>query len=177
MAHVETLVIRRAQSGDQEAWYNLFEWHFEPIYRYCLNLASGRQEVAEEITQEVFVTAARRINSFKPQRGTFRAWLLGIARNRFMKFKSKEIRRQRNKGQFPAKGSESQKERSPHLLVHEVIARLPSHYRLVLEAKYLKGQTVNQIAEARRSTVKATESLLGRAREKFAQVYIQMRDQ
>ena len=60
--------------------------------------------------------------------------------------------------------------------MHEALAQLPFHYRLVLEAKYLKGLTVRQIAESQDTTVKATESLLVRAREKFSQVYKQVKD-
>ena len=62
------------------------------------------------------------------------------------------------------------------LLVYEVLAKLPVHYRSVLEAKYLEGLTVNQIAETSQSTPKAVESLLARARDKFAQVHAQIED-
>lgn len=63
----EIFAIRSAQNGDQRAWCILFKWHFEPVYKYCLNLSSGRQDMAEEITQQVFMTAARRIGRFKPK--------------------------------------------------------------------------------------------------------------
>jgi RNA polymerase sigma-70 factor (ECF subfamily) len=172
----EALTVVSAQRGDGEAWRNLFEWHFEPVYRYCVSLASGRQDMAEEIAQEVFVTAAGRINKFKPRKGTFRSWLLGIARNRFMKLKSKEARRRRHETQVFAESSESKNRRPEDIFVYEALARLPVNYRLVLEAKYLEGLTVNKIAETQGRTVKATESLLSRAREKFAQVYKQIRD-
>jgi len=172
----EALTVVSAQRGDGEAWRNLFEWHFEPVYRYCVSLACGRQDMAEEIAQEVFVTAAGRINKFKSKKGTFRSWLLGIARNRFMKVESKELRRRRYETQFSTESSERQNGHSQQVLVYEALARLPAQYRLVLEAKYLEGLTVNEIAETQGRTVKATESLLSRAREKFAQVYKQIRD-
>jgi hypothetical protein len=56
--NVELFAVWGAQRGDQEACRDLFEWHFEPVYRYCLNLASGRLEMAEEIAQQAFMTAA-----------------------------------------------------------------------------------------------------------------------
>ena len=174
--NLETIAVRGAQRGDEDAWRNLFERHFEPVYRYCLNLCSGNQEMAEEITQQVFMTAACRIGRFKQQQGTFRAWLLGIAKNRFMKVRSKQLRHRGHQKQFSEEVSGSTKVNKPHLFVHEVLAELPVHYRSVLEAKYLKGLTVNQIAEANRSTPKAVESLLARARGKFAQVHRQMQD-
>ncbi len=62
------------------------------------------------------------------------------------------------------------------LLVYETLARLPAHYRTVLEAKYLQGLSVREMAEAHGRTAKAIESLLSRAREKFALVYRQIQD-
>ena len=72
--------------------------------------------------------------------------------------------------------SERKKSNDPQLFVYETLARLPAHYRSVLEAKYLEGLTVNEIADANGSTPKAVESLLGRAREKFAEVYHKRHD-
>ena len=175
-ADSETLVIDDARNGDERAWQQLFEWHFDAVYHFCLTLAGGRQDMAEETTQQAFVTAARHVRRFNPRRGTFRAWLLGIARNRFMKVRSKELRNRGHQRQFLEEASGSEKVNRPHLFVYEVLAELPVHYRSVLEAKYLEGLTVNQIAEANRSTPKAVESLLARARDKFAQVHRQMQD-
>lgn len=172
--NIEIFAVSSAQRGDEEAWRNLFEWHFEPVYKYCLNLASGRQDMAEEIAQQVFITAANRIGRFKQQKGTFRAWLLGIAKNRWMKAQSRELRRKWYEKKFLKRALERSKVHTPQLFVYEVLAQLPADYRTVLEAKYLKGLTVNQIAEAKNSTSKAVESLLVRARDKFAQVYKQM---
>jgi RNA polymerase sigma-70 factor (ECF subfamily) len=173
--NLEIFAVWSAQRGDEEAWRNLFEWHFEPVYRYCLNLSSGRQDMAEEIAQQAFITAAKRIGRFNQQKGTFRAWLLGIAKKRSIKAKSRELRLRWYEKQFLKRGSETIKIQTQQLLVYEALARLPAHYRIVLEAKYLKGLTVNQIAEANNSTSKAVESLLVRARDKFAQVYAQMK--
>jgi len=167
----ETFAVRSAQNGDEKAWRYLFERHFESVHRYCLSLSSGRQDLAEEITQQVFMTAAYRIDRFKPQKGSFRAWLLGIAKNRFLKAQSGEVRHKHHEKQCLEQASQGKKSDAPELFVYEALARLPAHYRSVLEAKYLEGLTVNEIAEANGSTPKAVESLLGRARDKFAQVY------
>lgn len=172
----EALTIVNAQRGDREAWRNLFEWHFEPVYRYCVRLACGRQDVAEEIAQQVFVTAGRRINKYRAKKGMFRSWLLGIAKNRFMKLASKERRRKRYEARVSTESSKGTKGGSEEVFVYEALAKLPGRYRRVLEAKYLQGLTVNEIAENQGSTAKATESLLSRAREKFGEVYKKMQE-
>jgi RNA polymerase sigma-70 factor (ECF subfamily) len=173
---LEALTIIGAQRGDERAWQNLFEWHFESVYRYCASLSSGRQDMAEEIAQQVFVTAARRINKFKAKKGTFRSWLLGIAKNRFMKLQSKEKTRRRYEAQLSTESRKGTDGGLREVLVHEALAKLPGQYQLVLEAKYLEGLSVNEIVEKQGRTVKATESLLHRARERFGDVYKKMQE-
>jgi RNA polymerase sigma-70 factor (ECF subfamily) len=172
----EVLGLISAKQGDEQAWAILFDRHFQAVYRYCLSLARGRQDVAEEIAQQVFVTAARHIVRFKPGRGTFRTWLHGIARKRLAKHESKEVRRRQYETRLNAESSKNKNGRQQQLFVYETLALLPIHYRLVLEAKYLEGLTVGQIAEAQGCTAKAMESRLGRAREKFGQIYRKLRD-
>jgi DNA-directed RNA polymerase specialized sigma24 family protein len=91
----ETVIVAAAQGGSEPAWRQLFEMHFDAVYRFCLALTVGRREMAEETAQQVFVTAACQIGRFDPQKGAFRGWLLGIARNRYMTLEAKERRRRR----------------------------------------------------------------------------------
>ena len=65
--------------------------------------------------------------------------------------------------------------KDPDLQVHETLARLPSHYRVVLEAKYLRGLSMNEIAVSSSASVEAIESLLRRARAGFAREYERIR--
>ncbi|MCL0065974.1 RNA polymerase subunit sigma-70, partial [Dehalococcoidia bacterium] len=60
----EQNLVHRAQQGDQEAFAQLYESHFEDIYRYVTLRVRNRIE-AEDITQEVFLKAVRSIQSFK----------------------------------------------------------------------------------------------------------------
>jgi RNA polymerase sigma-70 factor (ECF subfamily) len=52
-------------------------------------------------------------------------------------------------------------------MVNTTMAQLPSHYREALEAKYVAGKTVRDMAVAGRMSEKAVESQLTRAREAF----------
>ena len=171
---IEILTILDAQKGSQQAWQNLFQWHFDSVYSYCLNLVSGKQDLAEEITQDVFMTAAVKIGSFKSKHGTFRSWLIGIAKNKAKKLLSKEQRQKQL--QSLDRNSQNKEENLKETFVHEILAELPAHYRSVLEEKYLKGLKVDEIAMTSNCTPKAVESLLGRARDKFEQVSKQIKD-
>lgn len=87
---LEIIAISKARQGDKEAWRSLFDRHFEPVWCFCRHLANGRADIAEEITQQVFVTAAKSIHKFSDEHGTFRGWLFGIAKKHLAKFKAKE---------------------------------------------------------------------------------------
>ena len=169
----ERFVIECAREGGQEAWRELFEWHFDAVYGFCLALTAGRQALAEEIAQQVFVTAAGRLNRFRPEKGTFRAWLCGIARHRHLTFEAKERRRRTHEAR-PRRTDAACPE--SNTLVHEVLMRLPFQYRRVLEDKYLKRLTMKEMAEANGRSVEAIESLLRRARDRFAPIYESIRD-
>jgi len=172
----ETVIVVAAQGGSEPAWRQLFEMHFDAVYRFCLALAVGRREVAEETAQQVFITAARRIGRFDPQKGTFRGWLLGIARNRYMTLEAKERRRRHHEALSQEDRGDGTEGLEADLHVHEALARLPADYRRVLESKYLKQLTMKQMAQAKGISIEAVESLLRRARDRFAQVYQQVQD-
>jgi len=172
----EINTIWEAQGGSEPAWRRLFELHFDAVYRFCVVLTRGRRELAEETTQQAFVAAAQRIGTYHPQQGTFRGWLLGIARNRYLTLRAKERRRRRHEAlreenRAPAGNHE------PDLMVHEALARLPLEYRRVLESKYLRRLTMKEIAESDGMSIEAIESLLRRARDRFAEVYELMRNE
>lgn len=172
----EIIVISAAQGGSQLAWRQLFTWHFDAVCRFCLVLAAGRRELAEETTQQVFVTAAQRLGRFDPQRGEFRAWLLGIARNRFLVLRAKEQRRRRYEARSQEDRGVEAQGHEPDLQVHETLARLPAEYRRALEGKYLRRLTMKEMAEADGLSIEAIESLLRRARDRLAQIYGQVQD-
>jgi RNA polymerase sigma-70 factor (ECF subfamily) len=168
---LERFVIDCAQNGSRHAWRQLFEWHFDAVYQFCRRVAAGRQDWAEDISQQTFVTAARRIARFEPSQGTFRTWLFGIARNCHLTLAAKEARRRRHEVSAAEANPGRRNAGDRDLRVRETLARLPHRYRTILEAKYLRQLTLAEIARADGQSVEAVESLLRRARDRFAEVY------
>jgi RNA polymerase sigma-70 factor (ECF subfamily) len=66
------------RQGDTGAIGVLVERHRRPLYGFILKSTEGRTD-ADEIFQETWFRALRRIDSYKHQ--NFRAWLMRIARN------------------------------------------------------------------------------------------------
>jgi RNA polymerase sigma-70 factor (ECF subfamily) len=74
------LLLRRMIAGDQDAFTLLYRRRHPAIYRFALHM-SGNCSVAEDVTQEVFMTLIRDAKRFDPGRGTLGGFLFGIARN------------------------------------------------------------------------------------------------
>jgi RNA polymerase sigma-70 factor (ECF subfamily) len=81
----EQSLIRRAQQGDQVALTQLYETHFERIYRYIAIKIGDRTE-AEDMTQQVFLHALKSLSSYREKGMPFSSWLYRIAHNQVVDF-------------------------------------------------------------------------------------------
>lgn len=163
--------LRRAVlAGEEFAWRTLYDESFAGLYAYVLWRCGGWRDRADEVTQETWLTAVRRLRAFDPSAGSFASWLRGIAANVLRNhFRRAKRRMQPLEGEPLAK--EEPREQSERIA--EVLAALPEHYEAVLRMKYLDGRSVADIAAERGESPKAIESLLTRAREAFRQAYVQ----
>src|ERR1700730_5333038 len=80
----EGLLLRRMVAGDEAAFTLLYRQKHPAIYRFALHM-SGNAALADDVTQEVFMTLIREQTRFDPTRGTLGGFLFGIARNHLRK--------------------------------------------------------------------------------------------
>src|SRR3984885_69554 len=80
----EGLLLRRMVAGDEAAFTLLYRRKHPAIYRFALHM-SGNTSIAEDVTQEVFMTLIRDAKRFDPARGTLSSYLFGVARNQVLK--------------------------------------------------------------------------------------------
>lgn len=73
-------LLRRIASGETAALGVLFRRRQQNVYRFALHL-TGSPSLADDVTQDVFVTVIRDAGRFEPGRAAVPAWLCGIARN------------------------------------------------------------------------------------------------
>ena len=88
----EESLVRRAQQHDQAALTQIYEENFDKIYRYIV-LKIGEKTEAEDMTQQVFLSAFKSISSFKWKGTPFSAWLYRIAHNQIVDYLRKKSRR------------------------------------------------------------------------------------
>ena len=151
-------------AGDEQAWRALYEASFGPLYAYVLWRCAGLRDAADEIVQETWLNAVRRLRAFDPERASFLTWLRGIAAN----LARNHFRKEKRRPVVPLAGFEPAAPAPDRALAEQVaaaLAALPEHYEAVLRAKYLEQESVADIAAARNETVKGVESLLTRARQ------------
>ena len=77
-------LLHRVMAGDEDAFSVLYKRRHPSIYRFALHM-SGNASVAEDVTQEVFMTLIRDPRRFDPLRGTLAGFLFGVARNHLRK--------------------------------------------------------------------------------------------
>jgi len=88
----EASLVRRAQERDPEAFGQLYEAHFDKIYRY-IAIKIGDKAEAEDMTQQVFLNALKSISSYKSKGVAFSAWLFRIAHNQVVDYFRKKAKR------------------------------------------------------------------------------------
>jgi RNA polymerase sigma-70 factor (ECF subfamily) len=80
LARREQELVRRARRQDPAAFTELYDLHHRRVYTY-IYFRVGGQELAEDLTADVFLRALQAIDSFDYRGVPVAAWLLRIARN------------------------------------------------------------------------------------------------
>jgi RNA polymerase sigma-70 factor (ECF subfamily) len=179
----EEILRREVLAGSEQAWRIWYGETFDGLYQYVLWRCGGRRDWADDIVQETWLTAVRRIRRFAPREGNFLSWLRGIAANVLRNHFRRQKTRKKTIGPICLKGPEGAAHKldlSPFSAnekaekIAAVLDALADRHEAVLRAKYLDGLSVAEIAASWRATPKAVESLLTRARESFRELYEKM---
>lgn len=72
-------LVRAAQAGDLSAFERLYEENVKRVYAICCRL-TGNAQLAEELTQDVFVRAWQKLPGFRAE-SAFSTWLYPMAVN------------------------------------------------------------------------------------------------
>jgi len=182
----EALLTERARTGDLAAFNALVEMYQDVVYRLCLRMLASIP-AAEDVTQDVFLSAYRRIDSFRG--GVFRAWLLRIAANAC----TDELRRRRHRPQVSldgagdddsplhlVDGSESPEEsllrRELRSHIQAGLMALPLDQRVVVVLCDVQGLTYEEISEVLNVSLGTVKSRLSRGRARLREILLRQRE-
>lgn len=181
--HVDLATARKILRGDQAAFRRLFDVFFPRLYRFSISRLRGDADAAGEIVQQTFCRALDRLDSYRGEAALY-TWFCQICSNLIMdhyRRQNQENRRivliedspevQAILAALIDPGGETGEatlvRRDVTRLVQTTLDHLPEHYGDVLEWKYVDELPVTEIATRLAVSVKAAESLLGRARVAF----------
>ena len=75
----EQAIISRAQQGDQQAFYQLYQKYHRKVYAICWRMLADKDS-AEDVCQEVFVQLWQKISNFRGD-SKFSTWLHSVTSN------------------------------------------------------------------------------------------------
>jgi RNA polymerase sigma-70 factor (ECF subfamily) len=168
------------RKGDRAAWAALYEAYNVAVWRYVARLVGGDAAIVADVTQEVFIAAARSASRFDPERGSLWSWLAGITHRQVALYYRKAERMNRWR-KLADEGSLEIREwldatvppdqpwerRELSDLIRGVLAELPADYATLLTAKYLDGLSLEEMYRKLGGSLEAVKSKLARARREF----------
>jgi RNA polymerase sigma-70 factor, ECF subfamily len=155
----EELMDRLAEQ-DLGAFGALYDRYSDLVYSVSLRVVADTQ-VAEDVTQDVFLRVWRRPEQFDLKRGKFVTWLLSVTRNRSIDVRRSQGRRLRREAAPPADGEAedvlpSTDDRDDPALatvladerraVRKALEVLPPEQKLAIQLAYFGGLTQQEIA-------------------------------
>ena len=139
-ATIETHLVRRAAAGDRAAFGELYSRYARLVHGILL--ARVRYHEAEDLVQDVFLTAMSRLPQLRDS-ASFSSWICTIARNRAHDF-------HRTQPAAPDEIRDDQLQTRPAspeaMAALEAIRGLPEAYRETLLLRLVEGMTGPEIA-------------------------------
>lgn len=155
-----------------ETFREFYDRALPVVYGYFFRRCGGRREIAEELTQETFISVVQSLNRGARVEAPL-PWVVSIARRRLVDFYRSENRRSKV-GQQP--GDPGAVRPPTTTTVAEVrlvtaLEKVPEMQRLALVLRYVDDLSVREVARLIDKSERATESLLSRGRKALREAY------
>ncbi len=185
------LLVSRCQEGDQDAFGDLVDIFKEKAYGLAYSYLNHRQD-AEDVSQEAFIRAFSKINSYDSKLGSFGSWLLKIVANLSLnKLRWKKIRARLtvsldhtvgdadSDDPMPMQVEDTNADIDPQKSADKsfqdnrmktVMAALSEQQRTVLQLKFVQGYKISEVAKIMNLAEGTVKSHLFRAVENLKDV-------
>jgi|ERR1035437_1238512 RNA polymerase sigma-70 factor (ECF subfamily) len=172
-------LVKRAMQHEQKAYAELMSRYRDMVYFMMLKMVNNRDD-AEDLTLEAFGKAFRNLEKYSPD-FAFSTWLFKIASNNCIDF----IRRRKattfslDKGFDDGDGGEYTMDvkaevldpeenlirKQKGILLREIVDKMQPRYKLLVEMRYFKEMSYEEISVEINSPVGTVKAQLFRARE------------
>ena len=178
------LVHQALDHGDQKAYAELLNKYRDTLFFMMLKMTNNATD-ADDLTIEAFGKAFKKLDQYTPE-FAFSTWLFKIAANNCIDFLRKNKRIQFADNFFDDDGDnidapanipsdtldpeEKIIEKQKIQLMHEVVDKLKPHYRQLIELRYFKEWSYEEIATELDLPLGTVKAQLFRAREFLYQI-------
>jgi RNA polymerase sigma-70 factor, ECF subfamily len=165
----DTRLLRLMVAGEERGFVDLYRKYQGPVYRFALQIC-GIRHIAEEVTQETFLSLIRAPRNYHADRGPLLLYLFGIAR----RLAWKSARRDRvyeglnNDRDLPVSLPEFADDfarRDEAKRVRHAILSLPRKYREVIVLCSLQELSYEEAARVVGSSIGTVRSRMHRAKQ------------
>jgi RNA polymerase sigma factor (sigma-70 family) len=171
------ILVKKASAGDQKAYAELMGRYRDAIYYMLLKMVNNASD-AEDLTIEAFGKAFKNLSQYAPNYA-FSTWLFKIATNNCIDFIRKkkanhvsldqndeEHEKATHEVQAPSPDPEENLiNQQKAKLLRNVVTKLKPRYRKLIELRYFRELSYEEIAEELELPIGTVKAQLFRARE------------
>ena len=172
-------IIEESKNGSRPAQYKLYQLYAKAMYNICYRMMNSREE-AEDMLQEVFVDAFRKLGSFRYE-STFGAWIKQITVNKCIneiKRKKADLSFYEDMQMFDSTNMEA--EIHDHSLdvqkIKKAMQQLPDGSRMIFSLYLLEGYDHVEISQILDISESTSKSQYMRARRRVKELINTMND-
>jgi len=179
---IDVQVIAACQSGDREAFRQLFEAYKDRVFSIAVYSFSGDAAAASDVTQQIFLKLMTAITKFRGD-SEFTTWLYRLVvnacideqrrRRRFLPFAEESMPVSRMADRKPQEKHYARVEVAES--VKSAINELKPKFRLVILLKYIEGLSYEEIAEVMGCSKGTVASRLNRGHKALARRLVHLR--
>jgi RNA polymerase sigma-70 factor (ECF subfamily) len=173
-------LVKELQGGNADALTVLFERHAARLFSLARRILRNQAE-AEDAVQQIFLDVFRSIQQFKPEKGSFKTWLLLFAYQRIL-----NCRRSLAASRFfdtdpfdellpevfpPADRPRGYSLPEASVLIEQVLSALQPRQRRTIELVYDEGLTAEEVSARTGETVRVVRHNLYRGLERLRKVF------
>lgn len=168
-------LVRLVRADKPEVFAYLYQRYYSRVYRLAYGML-GRHEAADDLTQEVFLRAYQKLESFKGE-SSFATWFYRLAANCCLNFSEKRRKKDQRESEeitatVPFNSDNSMErnllQREAQEQIQRALLSLKPRFRLLVILKDIEGLSYDEIAERLNCSTGTLASQLKRARHLLA---------
>jgi RNA polymerase sigma-70 factor (ECF subfamily) len=167
----------RLKDGDRQAGEEIFDYFSRQIYRFFVVKTSNR-ETAEDLTQEVFLKAIDKIETFNENLGSFSGWFWQIAKNTVKDYYRKKktvflsdfvLKNKENSDFLTGKNDGQSEQRMAEIL--DLVKDLSEEEQEVFSLHYLSDLSYREISNTLGKSESSLRVLVHRVNKKIRKIF------